>query len=75
MFSPLVLGGCRWSSPEWVEDLSSAPLVKISEEKVVVVAWGSKHFRKNLDCVDRFNVGVEHNGVERKLCARERKEG
>ena len=70
-----VRGGCRWSTPTWVQSEESAPILSISTEQVLTVRWGRNQFAEKLDCADKFDVVVEHKGVERRLCSKERIEG
>ena len=66
-----VLAGCRWYNPTWLPSLDSAPLVEISEDRLVTVMWNRGQFEEKFDCVDIFEVGVENSEVEgeRRLCS------
>jgi len=72
MVVEVVRGGCRWSNPSWVESVKSAPVLDISTEQVLTVKWGRDQFAEKFDCADKFDVVVEHRGVERRLCSKER---
>jgi len=75
MVVEVVRGGCRWSNPTWVQSEESAPILSISTEQVLTVRWGRNQFAEKFDCADKFDVVVEHKGVERRLCSKERIEG
>jgi len=67
--------GCRWKSPAWYPSLDSAPQVEISEDRLVTIAWTEEQLMENRACTDLFEVGVEHELVERKVCSVKRSEG
>jgi len=67
-----VLGGCRWSNPAWLQSLDSAPQVNITADHLLTVGWSRGQFADKFNCADKFDVGVEHGGVERRLCSKER---
>ena len=72
-----VLAGCRWYNPTWLPSLDSAPLVEISEDRLVTVMWNRGQFEEMFNCADKFEVGVENSEVEgeRRLCSVSRVSG
>jgi hypothetical protein len=71
-FVKVVMSGCRWSNPTWLQSLDSAPQVNITKEHRVTVGWGRSQFEDKFECADKFEVGVEHGGAEKRLCSKER---
>ena len=61
--------GCRWYNPAWLQNLDSAPQVDISTDKMVNVGWSNRKFKKKFDCADKFEVWIENNDEERRLCS------
>ena len=50
-----------------MESVKSAPVLDISTEQVLTVKWGRDQFAEKFDCADKFDVVVEHRGVERSI--------
>ena len=71
----VVMSGCRWSNPTWLQSLESAPKVEVTEDHVVTVGWSKIQFQDKFDCVDKFDVGVESEEVKKRICSVERKIG
>ena len=61
--------GCRWYNPAWLHNLNSAPQVDISNDQLVIVRWGKRQFKKMFECADKFEVWIENNDEERRLCS------
>ena len=54
--------------PAWLQNLNSAPQVDISTDQLVTVRWGKRQFKKKFECADKFEVWIENNDEERRLC-------
>eukprot|EP00092_Neocalanus_flemingeri_P021534 GFUD01023356.1.p1 GENE.GFUD01023356.1~~GFUD01023356.1.p1 ORF type:complete len:365 (+),score=99.04 GFUD01023356.1:98-1192(+) len=71
----MVMSGCRWSNPAWLQSLDSAPQVEITKDQLVNVEWSKSQFKDRFDCADKFDVGVEGGEVDVRPCSIERKIG
>ena len=49
--------------------------MEVSPSRLVTVSWSEEQMMEHRACTDLYEVGVEHEEVERKVCTVKRMEG